>query len=582
MSTEKFFLTEAQLQNEIKKCEYCEEKPCQQGCPADCSPFDFIIAAKVGEDQDYLRSAALIMKNNPLGGVCGAVCPDRHCMALCSHRTFDGSVKIPEIQAAIVEKAKQLGGIPAFRKENSNGKSVAVVGAGPAGLGAAALLAQKGYKTVIFEEKKAPGGMCNLIPGYRLPREILMTDIDFVKSLGDIVFEFGKRIDRPEDLLKQNFDAVIVATGLWIPIMPGTNNEELAVTAVDYLSAPKKYKFRGNVAVIGGGATAVDCAVTAKREGALKVEMMALETIAELPLTEKERKEIVDYGIEVSGRTRVTGIRNEGKKIKGLHTVKVSLPDGKKFSLKDLKEIKGTDQTRNDIADLIVAIGHRPVHSVKKVNGVFYAGDMLNGPTTVVEATASGKNTALLADAFIMKSGKPAIKKQVKSFAVLSGYIHTPVSLETDFFGRKISTPFLLSAAPPSDGYDQMKKAYEKGWSGGVMKTAFDNVPIHIPGEYMHVFDTFTFGNCDNVSGHSLDRVSREIGRLVKEYPDRLTMASTGGPVTGNDEEDKKGWQFNTRKLENSGTMGIEYSLSCPQGGDGTEGDIVSQSPALT
>ncbi|MDD5629985.1 MAG: dihydropyrimidine dehydrogenase, partial [Elusimicrobia bacterium] len=123
---------------------------------------------------------------------------------------------------------------------------------------------------------------------------------------------------------------------------------------------------------------------------------------------------------------------------------------------------------------------------------------------------------------------------------------------------------------------------YEAGWPGGVMKTAFDGVPIHIPAEYMFAFTQSTYANCDNVSGHHMERVRREVERLVREYPDRLTMASTGGPVTGNDEADKKGWQSNTKKLEDCGVMGIEYSLSCPQGGDGTKGDIVSQDAELT
>jgi dihydropyrimidine dehydrogenase (NAD+) subunit PreA len=91
-----------------------------------------------------------------------------------------------------------------------------------------------------------------------------------------------------------------------------------------------------------------------------------------------------------------------------------------------------------------------------------------------------------------------------------------------------------------------------------------------------------TYGNCDNVSGHSLDRVCGEVARLVQEFPERLTLASTGGPLTGRDEEDKAVWQSNTRKLQQAGAMGIEYSLSCPQGGDGTQGDVVSQNAALT
>ena len=109
-----------------------------------------------------------------------------------------------------------------------------------------------------------------------------------------------------------------------------------------------------------------------------------------------------------------------------------------------------------------------------------------------------------------------------------------------------------------------------------------DDVPIHIPAGYMVSFGRTTFGNCDNVSGHPLDRVCREVERLRREYPDRLTLASTGGPVTGRDELDAAVWSSNTRKLEAAGARGIEYSLSCPQGGDGTRGDIVSQDAELT
>ena len=209
---------------------------------------------------------------------------------------------------------------------------------------------------------------------------------------------------------------------------------------------------------------------------------------------------------------------------------------------------------------------------LKKAKGIFYAGDMILGSATVVEAVATGKNAALEADAYLRGEKPPRFKNRAKSHAVLAGLNLCPVPLEAEFFGRKIRSPFLLSAAPHTDGYAQMRKAYERGWSGGVMKTAFDNVPIHIPSEYMSVVGPSTYGNCDNVSGHPLDRVCQEVGRLIKEFPDRLTLASTGGPVTGRDEADKAVWQSNTRKLESAGAMGVEYSLSCPQGGDGTRG----------
>jgi len=152
------FLTDAQLGAEIQKCEYCEEKPCKEACPADCSPADFIMAVKVGEPSDYRRAAALIMGNNPLGGVCGAVCPDRHCMKACVHRTFDAAVNIPAVQATVVQRARELGVMPVFDTADLNGRKVAVVGAGPAGLAAAATLAQRGYKVEVFDARKDPGG----------------------------------------------------------------------------------------------------------------------------------------------------------------------------------------------------------------------------------------------------------------------------------------------------------------------------------------------------------------------------------------------------------------------------------------
>ncbi len=103
-----------QLQTELLRCEYCEEKPCKEACPVNCSPFDFIMAARQGHPSDIKRAAGEIMSSNPLGGVCGLVCPDRFCMAACSRKKFDGSINIPKVQATLVEMAKRLGGIPKF------------------------------------------------------------------------------------------------------------------------------------------------------------------------------------------------------------------------------------------------------------------------------------------------------------------------------------------------------------------------------------------------------------------------------------------------------------------------------------
>ena len=567
------FLTDAQLKAESERCEYCEEKPCREACPADCSPADFIMAAKGGEKADYKRAAVLIMGANPLGGVCGAVCPDKHCMAACARTGLDAPINIPAFQATVIQKAKELGIMPRFDIPASNGRKAAVLGGGPAGLGAAAVLIQKGWVVDIYEAEKKPGGMCRLIPDFRLDKKILDTDVYFLKTLGRLNFKTGRKAPGVE-ALAAGYDAVIVACGLDNPIRLGIPGENLAVHWLDYLRSPAKHPVKGRrVAVIGGGAVAVECAESAIRSGAVHVELFALEKLSEMPLTSRERKGLWEAGIHVSGRVSVTAVLSKG----GLKIVRVALPRGKKFHPTYVRPVKGSEALRADIDRVIIAIGSRPSLKMEARRKVFYAGDMRNGPTTVVEAVAAGKNAALEAE-----GAKPAKEKKIKSREILAGRRLVPVPLETDFFGRRILSPFLLSAAPPTDGYDQMKKAYDAGWPGGVMKTAFDGIPIHIPSEYMFAFTKTTYANCDNVSGHALDRVRREAGRLMREYPERLTMASTGGPVSGNDESDKKGWQSNTKKLEDCGIMGIEYSLSCPQGGDGTKGDIVSQDAELT
>ncbi|MBI5622296.1 MAG: FAD-dependent oxidoreductase [Elusimicrobia bacterium] len=577
------FLTDAQLQEELDRCEYCAEKPCKDACPADCSPADFIMAVRRGAPSDYRRSAAIIMGSNPLGGVCGAVCPDRHCMKACVHRTFDHAVNIPMVQATIIQKAKDLGVMPEFKPAAPLGKKAAVVGAGPAGYGAAATLAQLGYAVTLFEAERQGGGMAGLIPDPRLDKEVLKTDLEFARGLGDITVRSGKKVADPAALLKEGFDAVVVATGLDAPIRLPIKGEDAAADWQEYLRDPSSLKVRGrSVAIIGGGAVAADCAETAVERGAAHVELFALEKLSELPLTAKELGGLMECGAQMTGRTRVTSIIVKGGKVRGLKTRKVELPKGKKFHPSLMKDVDETKQTRKGFDAVIMAVGARPSVKPGKDLGLIYAGDLENGPTTVVEAVAAGKNAALEAHAAVTGDEAFLVAKKTKSVVSLKGKNLVPVPLTSEFFGREIISPFLLSAAPPSDGYEQMKKAYDAGWAGGVMKTSFDGVPIHIPSQYMFAVTQSTYGNCDNVSGHALERVCREVERLRREYPDRLTMASTGGPVTGNPDADRQGWQANTRKLESCGVMGIEYSLSCPQGGDGTKGDIVSQDAELT
>jgi len=138
------YLSDAQLMSEIRRCEYCATKPCKSACPCDCSPADFMMAASGGSASDFKRAAGIILASNPLGGICGDVCPDHHCVAACSREKFDFPIQIPAVQASIIKKAREMGVSPEFELPPANGCKIAIVGGGPSGIGAAVTLRQLG------------------------------------------------------------------------------------------------------------------------------------------------------------------------------------------------------------------------------------------------------------------------------------------------------------------------------------------------------------------------------------------------------------------------------------------------------
>jgi NADPH-dependent glutamate synthase beta subunit-like oxidoreductase/Pyruvate/2-oxoacid:ferredoxin oxidoreductase delta subunit len=560
------YLTDAQLRAELLRCQSCETKPCRRGCPAGCSPADFIMAARCGEPSDYRRAAAHILAHNPLGGVCGSVCPDTLCMARCTRRSFDAPVNIPAVQAGIVGKARQLGVLPRFEPLPATGERVAVVGAGPAGLGAASVLAKAGHTVHVFDAARKAGGMVRLIPRNRLDPEVLEADVAWLLGAGDVQLVLGERVELPRDLLSRGFAAVIVAVGLGEPVPLDVPGAERAVHWTRVLGGdPPELRGR-RVAVVGDGAVAVDCAEAAIAQRAAHVELFARKALSELASTRQERERLLAAGAHVSCRVRVTAIRGDGSEVTGLDLCKVELAPGQAFHPSRLEDLPHGKHDRRDLDVVILAIGGEPGLRCERHPRVIYAGDLDSGPTSVVEALASGKRAGLEVHQMLAgveeaacpdrgscpdgigcpkRAACPEWNRQTtKDGASGSSRARAglPVPLTTDFFGRPITSPFLLSAAPAGHGYVRVKRAYEAGWAGGVL----------------------------SAPGDALDRACADLEQLGQEFPDHLTLASASGPVIGDPEADARSWQAITRRLEAAGAMGIEYALSPAQGNAGS------------
>ncbi|MCQ2914212.1 MAG: FAD-dependent oxidoreductase [Alphaproteobacteria bacterium] len=380
------YLTPAQVKSETERCLNCQDKPCMKACPANCSPADFISLLKSGDENAYIKAAKNILNANPFGQTCGLTCPDQFCMAACSRRKLDMPVKINALQATILEKVRKTNAQIKLKPVCLNGKNIAIIGAGPAGLSAASVLARKGYSITVFEGSDRIGGTANLIPEFRLPHDVIEADWNFIKKLGQIELKLNTKVINPVDLLKDGYDGIIVAIGEGNSIKMGIPGEDLAISFKEYLKNPEKYKTSGNVAILGGGAVATDCATTAKRLGATNVEMFVRRRICDMRLTNEERLSLLDEQIDITSMTRITAIKKK-KKTFILQTCKT------RFNGTKLEDIPRTKIKRPDFDLVVMAVGSK-ADPMKRVEKVLYAGDCNHGGSTIVECVASGKNAA--------------------------------------------------------------------------------------------------------------------------------------------------------------------------------------------
>ena len=382
MNDKSLYLTKIKLKAELDRCLDCKTQPCMNACPVNCNPHEFIQFAK---KQQWPEAVRTIMRTNPMGQTCGLICPDKFCMNACTRSHIDFPINIPRVQATILENYRNHEVIQPIAC-TPMGKQIAVIGAGPAGLAAAAKLAQYGYSVEIFEASDRIGGALNMIPAERLPHEVIEKDWAFIHDTDRVSLHLARKISDPRALL-ESFDFVIIATGEPNCVSLRIPGEELSISYMDYLLDREKYRTDGVVAVIGGGNVAMDCALTAQRLGASSVEMFIRRRIADMRISRPEFVELIDHGINLNGMTSPEKITRTETGL-SLH-IHRNVYDGQKWH-----PLPNSTIALPYFSLIIRAIGSRAEEKLPDNPRIIYAGDCKTGGSTIVEAIASGRAAA--------------------------------------------------------------------------------------------------------------------------------------------------------------------------------------------
>ena len=414
---------------EATRCLNCKNKPCVSGCPVNVRIPEFIEKVAAG---DFAAAYEIVASTNALPAISGRVCPqESQCEGVCVRGIKGEPVAIGRLERFVADWY-MANGVAAPVAPPKNGKKVAIIGAGPAGLSCAGDLAKAGYDVTIFEAFHTAGGVLVYgIPEFRLPKSIVHKEIDNLRALGVKVMTnmvIGKVLSLDE-VFEMGFDAAFIGSGAGLPSFMGIEGEALigVYSANEYLTRTNLMRAYDEsydtpiikskaVAVVGGGNVAMDAARCAQRLGAEKVYIVYRRSEEEMPARKEEVHHAKEEGIIFNLLTNpVKIIGDENGKVSGMECVRMELGEADASGRRRPVAIKDSNFVL-DVDTVIMALGTSPnplirttTHGIEANkhgclvvdesmkttrDGVYAGGDAVTGAATVILAMGAGKTAA--------------------------------------------------------------------------------------------------------------------------------------------------------------------------------------------
>ena len=428
--------TPEQAREEATRCLHCKAKPCVSGCPVGVPIPDFIAAVAAG---DFLQAYDIIRTTNSLPAVCGRVCPqENQCEGKCVRGKKGEPVAIGRLERFVADYAREHGYTGKQETAEPNGKRVAIVGGGPAGLTCAGDLARLGFQVTVFEAFQVAGGVLMYgIPEFRLPKALVAREIKSVEDLG-VDIETNVIVGRSvtiDELMEDGYEAVFVGSGAGLPRflnIPGENllgvysaNEFLTrvnlMKGYKFPEAPTPVKVGKRVAVVGAGNVAMDAARTAKRLGAEEVYIVYRRSEEEAPARLEELHHAKEEGIIFKFLNNPAAIVGDDNGwVKGMEIIKQELGEPDASGRRRPVPVEGSNYIL-DVETVIIAIGQSPNPLIRHTTpglecqkwggiivneetmesskeNVYAGGDTVTGAATVILAMGAGKKAAAAID----------------------------------------------------------------------------------------------------------------------------------------------------------------------------------------